>query len=437
MALSCTSEAASPNAQVIQDASHAVEAPVEILRAIVRRYGTPTYAYDISRLRAQVAKLRTHFPPAVEILYSLKANAALGLCGVLAECGLGADVASAGEMAIALAAGFSPHRIFLTGPDRSPAVLAHLRNLPEVVVSVDSVSELRLLGLAGLENRALVRLRPDFSSYATCSAGPDSRFGLIWDDLPSCRKVLGERGTRGIKVIGFHVFSGSQILSAEGIIHHLRGSVNLALRAADSLGVVPEFIDLGGGLGIPYSPGDCEVDLDVIGAELDVLAQRVAPARLILELGRYPVAQAGWYLTSVLAQQTHRGRPAVVVDGGTHQRGDLCGLGLRLKGFAPVVIPHAPGSSGASSEGKLIPTDILGCLSLPGDVPAENRLMPPLTPGDVLAFPNAGAYGLAASPWLFHSHPAPAEVAFEGSSIQPLRPRKPPESVLDGQALLQ
>src|SRR5450755_3822288 len=133
MTLSCTVEAASPNTQEIHDAGVPVTAPVEVLREIVRIYGTPTYAYDIGRMRAQVAKLRAHFPPAVEILYSLKANASLGLCGVLAECGLGADVASAGELAIALAAGFSPGRIFLTGPDRAPAVLAHLRKRVEIV----------------------------------------------------------------------------------------------------------------------------------------------------------------------------------------------------------------------------------------------------------------------------------------------------------------
>jgi diaminopimelate decarboxylase len=446
MASTCTQETASLDAQQIQDAGHIVEAPVEILREIARRYGTPTYAYDIGRIRTQVAKLRTHLPPAVEILYSLKANASLGLCGVLAECGLGADVASAGELAIAQAAGFSPERIFLTGPDRSFAVLEHLRKLSHIVVSVDSVSELRLLQLEGVQNRVIVRLRPDFTSYATCSAGPDSRFGLTWDDMAACRELLpspptplpqGARGVirKGIKVIGFHVFSGSQILSAEGIIHHFRGGVNLALRAADALGVTPEYIDLGGGLGIPYAPGDREVDLEVIGAELHSLAKQVAPARLVLELGRYPVAQAGWYLTSVLAEQTHRGRKAVVVDGGTHQRGDMCGLGLRHKGFAPVAIRCTPNP--VAGDANWIPTDILGCLSLPGDVPAENRLMPPLAPGDVLAFPNAGAYGLAASPWLFHSHPAPAEVAFEGTSIQPLRQRRPPESVLEGQTLLQ
>src|SRR6516165_5844999 len=183
----------------------AVAAPIEILREIARLYGTPTYAYDIGRIRAQVVKLRTHLPPEVEVLYSLKANASLGLCGVLAECGLGADVASAGELATALAAGFAAKRIFMTGPDRSFAVLAKLRSLPDVVISVDSSSELRLLARAEPRHRALLRLRPDFCSYATCAAGPDSRFGLTFEDLPSCRGFLS---TSGIKVIGFHVFSG-------------------------------------------------------------------------------------------------------------------------------------------------------------------------------------------------------------------------------------
>ena len=118
----------------------------------------------------------------------------------------------------------------------------------------------------------------------------------------------------------------------------------------------------------------------------------------MLELGRYVVAQAGWYLTTVIARQTHQGRPAVVVDGGSHQRGDLCGLGLRRRAFAPLAL--------TGRDGVLRATDVLGCLSLPGDVLTESGLLPHLSPGDVLAFPNAGAYGLTASPTLFHGHPA-------------------------------
>src|SRR5947209_8770053 len=121
----CASAAPRPSDTV--EAAACVEAPVDILRQIVREYGTPTYAYDLRSLHAQVDRLRTHLPSSVDILYSLKANPSLGLCGVLAACGLGVDIASAGELETALAAGFAPKRIFLTGPDRSAPLLARLR----------------------------------------------------------------------------------------------------------------------------------------------------------------------------------------------------------------------------------------------------------------------------------------------------------------------
>src|SRR5262249_16504596 len=155
------------------------------------------------------------------------------------------------------------------------------------------------------------------------------------------------------------------------------------------------------------------------------LVVRAAPARLVIELGRYLVAQAGWYLTTVIAEQTHRGRRAVVVDGGVHQRGDLCGVGLRQRGVPPIVLDRP--------ELPLTPTAIRVCLSLPRAVLAEACPLPPLPPGDVLAFPNAGAYGLYASPCLFHAHPPPAEVAFEETRIELLRQRQPIRSVLEGQ----
>jgi diaminopimelate decarboxylase len=396
-------------------------APVEALREVVFRHGTPTYAYDLARIRAQIDRLRAALPPAVEVLYSLKANASLGLCGFIAAAGLGADVASAGELVIALEAGFAPGRILVSGPDKSSALRDLLAAVPDALLSLDSPSELETL--AGAGQRAILRLRPDFCSFAHCAAGPGSRFGVLVDELPRCRAHLG-----GLRVVGFHVFSGSQVPDATGVNHHLREGVEMAFRAGAALGIQPEVIDLGGGFGIRYGPEDRELDLAAVGAELAALAQRAAPARLLLELGRYIVAPAGWYLTTVLAQQTHGGRPAVVVDGGSHQRGDLCGLDLRHRAYPPVVLdPH----------GAARPTDVLGCLSLPGDVLAEARPLPPLVPGDVLAFPNAGAYGLGASPFSFHGHPAPAEVAFEGDRIEVLRPRAPLRSVLDGQVLLR
>ncbi len=393
------------------------------LGEVARRCGTPVYAFDVRRMRAQAAKLRAAFPDSIEILYSLKANASLGICDVLADCGLGADVASAGELATAVAAGFPSHRIFVAGPYKSPETLAQLRALPDAVVSIDSVGELETLAGRMLANRTVLRLRPDFGSNAVVQAGSESRFGVLMDELDECRRIIA---SSRLRVVGFHVFAGSQVLQADGVIQHLRGAFELSMRAADRLELTPEFLNLGGGFGIPYAASDCELDLAPIAAELNALAQRARPARLVLELGRYLVAQAGWYLTTVVGRQTFQGRPAVVVDGGTHQRADMCGLCLRSRAKPPLVF------SGAA-RAELVATDVLGCLSLPADVMAQASQLPPLAPGDVLAFGNAGAYGVWASPAIFHGSPLPAEAAFDGDRIFPMREAQPAASILDQQ----
>jgi diaminopimelate decarboxylase len=254
------------------------------------------------------------------------------------------------------------------------------------------------------------------------SAGRECRFGFTAEDLQTCRPAIG---SNGINVIGFHVFAGSQVLAAEKVVGHLRRAFDISRRAADTLGIEPKLFNLGGGFGIPYAVDDKELNLVPISDALRSMIEQATPVRLVLELGRYLVAQAGWYLTSVLGLQTHQGRPAVVVDGGTHQRADLCGLCLRSKA-RPEALAAAPTSS-------RVATDVLGCLSLPADVLAESTLLPPLAPGDVLGFPDAGAYGLWSSPALFHGSPLPAEVAFDGSRIQLMRTRRLACSILDDQ----
>src|SRR5262245_40405624 len=190
MAIPSTSCAAPTPSAARLAAALPVAAPVQTLLGIVAQHGTPTYAYDLDSIRSQAAKLQAHLPAAVAVIYSLKANASLGLSGFLASRGLGADVASAGELATAVAAGFPTERIFVSGPDKSPAMLAQLKSAPAAVVSADSVSELGILQAMDRSHRVLLRLRPDFCSFAACSAGSDSRFGLIATDLPACRPYL-------------------------------------------------------------------------------------------------------------------------------------------------------------------------------------------------------------------------------------------------------
>jgi diaminopimelate decarboxylase len=397
-------------------------ATLRTLGEVARLHGTPTYAFDLRCLKAQVEKLRDHLPSEVEILYSLKANASLGICDAFAQCGIGADVASAGELATAVISGVSQENILVAGPFKLAETISQLHDLPSAVVSVDSLSELRALSAAGLRNSAVLRLRPDFGSCAVVPAGSESRFGFTCEALEQCREFLS---SCTLDVIGFHVFAGSQVLAADKVNEYLERALDLSLRAADSLGIAPKLINLGGGFGVPYGPTDQQLDLSQVGAKLTRLVARASPARLVLELGRYLVAEAGWYLTTVVGHQTFQGRPAVVVDGGVHQRADMCGLCLRSNQIPPVVL-NASGS-------QFHPTDVLGCLSLPDDVMLEACPLPEMKQGDVLAFRRTGAYGLWSSPVLFHGSPLPAEVAFDGSTIHVMRSRKPAGSILDDQ----
>jgi diaminopimelate decarboxylase len=420
------------------DRSNQLEIPdrtVSTLLEIVRQFGTPTYAFDMQRMRSQVEKLQSRLPTEVGLLFSLKANASLGICDLFQECGIGADVASAGEMATAIEAEFPAERIFVAGPFKLPETISQLQGVPQAVVSIDSPSEFRALSDIGLRNPVVLRLRPDFGSCAVVPAGCDSRFGFTSEDLAAYRKELA---ASELNVIGFHVFAGSQILDTEKAIDHLNRSVDLSLRAAEILGITATLINLGGGFGIPYGPADEELDLDAIGAELARLVDRAAPARFVLELGRFLVAEAGWYLTSVVGHHTGQGRRAVVVDGGVHQRADMCGLRLRTAANPPVVLDAsavvaAPPVVAGSPDQATAPTDVWGCLSLPDDILAESCPLPSLSVGSVLAFANAGAYGIWSSPALFHGSPLPAEVAFEGSTLHVMRERKPAQSILDDQ----
>lgn len=379
-----------------------------MLARVARLHGTPCYAYDLDRLRRQAHHLKSCLPQEVEVLYSLKANPSPAVCRLLAAEGFGAEVVSTGELATALDAGFASRRILAGGPYKPPAMLAGLGDLPGALLSLDSVSEAEELSRRGTPFRVVLRLRPDFPSSAVMGLGPDSRFGIPFADLDRCRELLQPGALR---LVGLHVFAGSQTLDPDAVVRHLRQSLDLCQRAAERLDCQPEILDLGGGFGIPYAAGERELPLERIGAELHLLSQRARPGRVVLELGRYLVAQAGWYLTRVVAHQTLAGRPAVVVDGGIHQRADLCGLDLRTRGEPPAVLPPRRGH-------PLAPTDVLGCLCLADDVLAELCPLPALGKADILAFPNAGAYGLSASPLLFLGHPIPVEVAFEGQDIE-------------------
>jgi len=394
-----------------------------VLTQAAERYGTPLYLYDIENLRDRVAAILALLPANVDLLYSLKANSSLGLCTLLASWGLGADVASEGEFAIAREAKFAPQQTMVGGPYKSPALLARMGSTPESLLSIDSISEFETLMENRFTGRALLRLRPEFDVSESGSMGSFSRFGIPYADLAQ-RSHNFDRS--GVRVVGFHVYSGSQMLQATEVIRSFRHAFELCNRAADRTGVVPERLNLGGGLGIPYGAEEQELDISSVADELARLSERAAPARITLELGRYLVGPCGWYVTRVVATQSRNGQPAVVVDGGVHHRSDGCGLNLPNRGRPPMLLGQRPSQT-------LSPTDVLGCLCLPSDVLATDCPLPTLSQGDILAFPSSGAYGLSAAPLAFLSHSVPCEVAVSGDEFWVLRARGSAEDFLNTQ----
>jgi diaminopimelate decarboxylase len=252
--------------------------------------------------------------------------------------------------------------------------------------------------------------------------GAFSRFGVPANELNRCLPFLES----SVKVVGFHAYMGSQLLPAPEVVRSLRAAVDLCDFAAGLLKLRPEELNLGGGFGIPYSEDETELDLEPIGRELERLCQEWAGARVSVELGRYIVGPCGWYLTRVVEKQSHDGRPAVVVDGGVHQRFDICGLNLSSRCQKPVVL-------GLEETDERLTVDVLGCLCMPSDILAAECELPPLAPGAVLAFPNSGAYGLTASPTGFLCHATPPEVALQEGKLLLLRDAGSPESSLTGQ----
>lgn len=396
--------------------------PSAVLLRAAQTYGTPLYLYDVGVLSDRIATTLSFFAD-IEIFYSLKANPSLAVCSRVASLGLGADVASAGELAVAEEANFAPGKTLVAGPYKCEELIAGLRCTPEMLVSIDSISEFGTLAKSELKCSCLLRLRPEFRDPDLGNMGAFSRFGIPYGDLIQHSGVFLNSGLR---IAGFHVYSGSQILDVRQVIRSLRQAFELCDRAATCTGVVPQRLSLGGGFGIPYASGEQELNLEPIGEELARMSASIAPARISLELGRYLVGPCGWYITSVVAVQSCNSRPAVVVDGGVHHRADICGLNLASRGLPPTVLT-------GEQDGPLSATNVLGCLCLPNDVLAVDCPLPTLCAGNILAFPNSGAYGLSAAPVGFLGHATPVEVAVDGDKLSIARPRGRATDILRNQ----
>jgi diaminopimelate decarboxylase len=382
------------------------------LSRLAERVGrTPFYVYDRRLIDERVARLRAALPAEIHLHYAIKANPMPAVVQHMAGRVDGFDLASVGEMKTALDTPMPAAKISFAGPGKSPADLRQAA-ASGIVINLESELEMERLADAGqalgLRPKAAVRVNPDFelkSSGMKMGGGPKP-FGVDAERVPA---MLARMKQLPIDFHGFHIFSGSQNLKAESIMEAQRNTFELARRlAADAPGPI-RLLNLGGGFGIPYFPGDTPLDLDAVCAHLATLmpdARRDFPeAEFVIELGRYFVGEAGLYVARVLDRKVSRGQVFLVTDGGLHHHLSASGnFGQVIRKNYPVLV------------GNRVVTDhpeqasAVGPLCTPLDILADKMDLGHAQVGDLIGVLQSGAYGLTASPTAFLGHPAPAEV---------------------------
>jgi diaminopimelate decarboxylase len=373
--------------------------------------GTPLFVYDRSLIAGRIARLRAALPRDVQVHYAIKANPMPALVEWMAGRVDGLDVASAGELRIALASGMNPEDISFAGPGKRDAEL-ELAISSGVLLNIESEGELeraaRIAERCGTTLRAAVRVNPPFDLKASGMrmGGGAKPFGIDAERVPA---MLARIAALGARFEGFHVFAGSQNLSAESLIETQAKTIDLIAELSAHAPEAPRIANIGGGFGIPYFPNDEALDMERVAAALAEKLETRPPilrdTRFVIELGRYLVGEAGVYLTRVVDRKLSHGEVFLIVDGGMHHQLAASGnFGTVIRRNYPVA--NATRFGEPASEAA----NVVGCLCTPLDRLAEKATLPVTHEGDLVAVFMAGAYGLTASPVGFLGHPAPKEL---------------------------
>jgi len=379
---------------------------IPLTRLVAQVGRTPFYAYDRGVIDARIAQLRQALPREISLHYAMKANPMPALVCHMVPRVDGIDVASGLELRIALDAGANPREVSFAGPGKSRSELEQ-SVAAGILVNVESLREVELLDAIsqslGLPARVAMRVNPDFelkTSGMKMGGGP-KQFGIDAEEVPN---VLDRVGELGLGFEGFHIYAGSQNLKAASICDAQTKSYELALRLAQRAPAPVRTLNLGGGFGIPYFPGETPLDLEPIGANLravvDRARQSLPGARIVIELGRYLVGEAGIYVCRVVDRKISRGHVMLVTDGGLHHHLAASGnFGQVIRKNYPVVIGNKV--AGAARE----TASVVGPLCTPLDLLADRMDLAEAEPGDLVVVFQSGAYGATASPRGFLSHP--------------------------------
>ena len=391
---------------------------VRVLSRVAAEIGTPCYAYLMDDILARFDLLDTVFGGRFKVSYAIKSNPNRALLEGIKSRVVTLDASSAGELDRALDAGYDASDVTFSGPAKRDFELQRAVEVGCGEMVCESERELeilnRLCAESGRSMSIFLRINPDKvpKKFGVNMAGRPSQFGIDEGDMDAVLSRLPE--WKNLRFAGFHVYSGTNSLSADAIAENFSIFIELFIRFSEKHRLQPDKLIFGSGFGIPYFSGDEPLDTDKLGTlvnpQIDAIRSHplIGNAEYVLEMGRFLVGPNGYFLTSIIGEKNSRGTEIRLCDGGMNNHLAACGLlGMVIRRNYPAW--KVTGNSGPDSEYMLV-----GPLCTTIDTLAERITMPGLQLGDVVAIGSSGAYGLTSSPVGFISHPAPHEALVTG-----------------------
>ena len=403
-------------------------------KELAEKYDTPLYVLSEKRIRDNYNRLQNALINTykhVRIYYAAKANTNLAVLKILLSEGACLDTVSPGEVFMGLSSGFTPDRILFTGTSVRNDELKFLADA-NITINIDSQSELdRLLKIA-VPPILSVRVNPEVGAghHDHCiTAGAESKFGL-WEEETIQAYAIASRAR--VERFGIHMHIGSGILDVEPYSQAVEKLLAIAKRVHDEVGISFEFIDIGGGLGVPYKPEDKELDLSEFTSKVvtpfkeKVKDCGLGKPFLCVEPGRYLVCDASILLTKVNTVKVTPQKKFVGVDAGfnTLLRPTMYGS------YHPILIANKLARPDKETY------DVVGPICESGDALGKNRTLPTVEEGDLLAVLNAGAYGFSMSSQ-YNSRPRPAEVIIRQGKDVLVRKREELSDLMSSQRIAE
>jgi diaminopimelate decarboxylase len=383
---------------------------------LAKKAGTPAYVYSRKSFHSHFSKLDKAFEKVPHLIcYSLKANCNFSILRLLAEWGAGADIVSGGELYRALRAGIKPEKIVYAGVGKSEYEIAYAIRKGILLFNVESLPELLQINKVALSlgrvPKVCLRINPDITPYThryLTTAKKETKFGI---SIPRALEIFSNRiKWPGVHIVGLHVHLGSQITDISPYEKAVKKLTSFIKEELEPRGIILEFFNLGGGLGIVYDKETPSTALNFSRKILPLL--KGIKVKLILEPGRFIAGNSGILLTRVLYIKNGKGKKFAVVDSGMNDllRPALYGA---YHDINPLILKN----------GKREKVDIVGPICESGDFLAKDRLMEELRAGDFIAIMSTGAYGFTMSS-NYNSRPRAPEVLVNGKDFRIVRRRE-------------